>query len=110
MSPPGSPPGGDILTSSADRSVRRAGNRSIRGRDRRTRGGERATGVVKTEDAFSLQVVTQDGALRSFAKRDLAELVRERESAMPVFGSDRIGEAALEDLLSFLGTLRGSRQ
>ena len=76
----------------------------------RTRSGERATGVVKAEDAFSVQVVTQDGALRSFAKRDLAELVRERESAMPVFGSDRVGEAALEDLLSFLGTLRGSRK
>ena len=77
----------------------------------RTRGGgERATGVVKGEDAFSLQVVTQDGALRSFAKRDLVELERERESAMPVFGSDRVGDAALEDLLAYLGTLRGSRQ
>ena len=76
----------------------------------RTRGGEHVTGVVKAEDAFSLQVVTQDGALRSFAKRDLAQLTRETESAMPAFGSDRVGEAALEDLLAYLGTLRGSRQ
>jgi len=49
-------------------------------------------------------------ALRSFAKRDLAQLTRETESAMPAFGSDRVGEAALEDLLAYLGTLRGSRQ
>jgi putative heme-binding domain-containing protein len=74
----------------------------------RTRGGERATGVVKGEDAFSLQVVTRDGVLRSFAKRDLAELKRESASAMPVFGADRFGDAALEDLLAYLGMLRGA--
>jgi len=76
----------------------------------RTRAGELVRGVVKSEDAFSLQVVTEDGALRAFNKRDLAELTRETESAMPVFGPDRVNDAALEDLLAYLGSLRGSRQ
>jgi putative heme-binding domain-containing protein len=71
------------------------------------RGGERVTGVVKSEDAFSLQLVTLDGSLRAVAKRDIDELTRERESAMPVFDSDRLSDAALEDLLAYLGTLRG---
>lgn len=74
----------------------------------RTRAGERVTGVVKAEDAFSLQLVTEDGALRAFGKRELAELTRERDSAMPVFGPDRLSDATLEDLLAYLGTLRGS--
>ncbi|HSC14051.1 MAG TPA: c-type cytochrome, partial [Gammaproteobacteria bacterium] len=73
----------------------------------RARGGS-TTGVVKAEDAFSLQLVTEDGELRAFAKGELAELTRERESAMPVFGPERLSDAALEDLLSFLGTLRGA--
>lgn len=72
----------------------------------RTRRGERMTGLVKAEDAFSLQLVTADGALRAFAKRELAELVREEKSAMPVFAPPRLSDAALEDLLAYLGTLR----
>jgi putative heme-binding domain-containing protein len=74
----------------------------------RTRRGERVTGVVKGEDAFSLQLVSEDGELRAFVKRDLPELTRETESAMPVFGPERLSDAALEDLLAYLGTLRGA--
>ncbi len=74
----------------------------------RTRGGERVMGVVKAEDAFSLQLVSEGGALRAFAKRELAELARERDSAMPAFGPDRLSDAAFEDLLAYLGTLRGA--
>jgi putative heme-binding domain-containing protein len=73
----------------------------------RTRAGERVTGVVKAEDAFSLQLVTENGALRAFVKREIAELTRESESAMPVFDVERLTDAALEDLLAYLGTLRG---
>jgi putative heme-binding domain-containing protein len=74
----------------------------------RTRGGERVTGVVKSEDAFSLQLVTEDGALRAFVKRNLAQITRESESPMPAFDAERLSDAGLEDLLAFLGTLRGS--
>jgi putative heme-binding domain-containing protein len=72
-----------------------------------TRRGERVTGVVKAEDAFSLQIVTLDGELRAFDRRELASITRASESAMPVFGADRLSDAALEDLLAYLGTLRG---
>jgi hypothetical protein len=72
-------------------------------------GGERIEGVVKGEDAFSLQVVTAEGDLRAFRKRELDRLVRSPESLMPVFDTDRLGDAALEDLLAYLGTLRGAQ-
>lgn len=81
--------------------------RGFRGVTVVTRRGERVEGIVKGEDAFSLQVLTVDGALRAFRKRDLAELVRVSESAMPRFAPDRMSDAALEDLLAYLGTLRG---
>jgi putative heme-binding domain-containing protein len=72
-------------------------------------GGARIEGVVKGEDAFSLQVITVGGELRSFAKRDLAALQRSEESLMPVFDASRLSDAAFEDLLAYLGTLRGVR-
>lgn len=73
-----------------------------------TRSGERIEGVVKGEDAFSIQIVTVDGELRAFRKRDLAELERRTESLMPVYDTSRLADTALEDLLAYLGTLRGA--
>jgi putative heme-binding domain-containing protein len=73
-----------------------------------TRARERVEGVVKGEDAFSLQIVTVGGELRAFRKRELAELVRSAESLMPVYDAERLSDAALEDLLAYLGTLRGA--
>ena len=72
-------------------------------------GGERIEGVVKGEDAFSVQVVTVDGALRAFRNQGLGELTRGTESLMPVFDESRLSDAALEDLLAYLGTLRGAQ-
>ena len=43
-----------------------------------TRSGERVEGVVKGEDAFSIQIVTGSSELRAFRKRELAELTRSR--------------------------------
>ena len=73
-----------------------------------TRAGERLEGVVKGEDAFSLQIVTVDGELRALRKRELAGLERQSESLMPVYDANRLTEAALEDLLAYLGSLRGA--
>jgi len=73
-------------------------------------GGERVEGVVKGEDAFSLQVVTTEGELAAFKKRELDELDRSEKSLMPVFDETRLSNAALEDLLAYLGTLRGAQQ
>jgi putative heme-binding domain-containing protein len=75
-----------------------------------TRRGERVEGVVKGEDAFSLQVVTVDGELAAFPKRGLADLERSSKSLMPVFDMSKLPDAALEDLLAYLGTLRGGQR
>jgi cytochrome c oxidase cbb3-type subunit III len=72
----------------------------------RTRRDERVRGVVKTEDAFSMQIVDATGRLRGYRKADLEELTREPESLMPRFSSDRLSERELDDLVAFLGTLR----
>jgi putative heme-binding domain-containing protein len=71
-----------------------------------TRTSERVEGVVKGEDAFSIQIVTAGGALRAFRKEDLRQLTRGTESLMPVYDSARLSDAALEDLLAYLGKLR----
>jgi putative heme-binding domain-containing protein len=75
-----------------------------------TRSGERVEGVVKGEDAFSLQVVTVGGELEAFQKRDLEGLERSSKSLMPVYDSSKLSDAALEDLLAYLGTLRGGQR
>jgi putative heme-binding domain-containing protein len=72
-------------------------------------GGELVEGVVKGEDAFSLQLVTVDGELEAFRKRELAELERSARSLMPVFDDSRLSDEELEDLLAYLATLRGAQ-
>jgi putative heme-binding domain-containing protein len=74
-----------------------------------TRAAERVEGVIKSEDAFSIQVVTAGGELRAFAKRGPDEIVRGTQSLMPAYDTGRLSDAALEDLLAYLGTLRGAR-
>lgn len=71
-----------------------------------TREGERIRAVVKGEDAFSIQVMDTGGRLQGYRKADLRELAREERSLMPAFGPERLNEAALDDLLAYLGTLR----
>ncbi len=68
--------------------------------------GERIRGVVKGEDAFSIQVVEIGGRLQGYLKQSLQEVVREERSLMPAFGADRLDDAALDDILAYLGTLR----
>ena len=66
-------------------------------------------GGLLDEDAFSIQVVTASGALRAFAKQGPEEIVRSAQSLMPAYDTSRLSEAALEDLLAYLGTLRGAQ-
>jgi putative heme-binding domain-containing protein len=68
--------------------------------------GARVHGAVKGEDAFSIQVVETGGRLQGYLKSDLREIVREERSLMPAFGEDRMSDAALDDVLAYLGTLR----
>lgn len=68
--------------------------------------GERIEGVVKGEDAFSLQVVDTDARLQGYLKANLRSFVHEDESLMPRFGRLRLSERELDDLLAFLATQR----
>jgi hypothetical protein len=45
--------------------------------------------------------------LQGYLKADLQGIVREERSLMRQFGPDRLSDEALDDLLRYLGTLRG---
>jgi putative heme-binding domain-containing protein len=68
--------------------------------------GERIEGVIKAEDAFSIQVLTVDGRLLGLRKAALGKIAPRAESLMPAFSVNTLGESQLEDLLAYLGTLR----
>jgi putative heme-binding domain-containing protein len=70
--------------------------------------GERIEGVMKAEDAFSIQVLTTDGRLLGLSKASLTKLMPRAESLMPVYSPAKLPDAALEDLLAYLGTLRST--
>jgi putative heme-binding domain-containing protein len=70
--------------------------------------GEHIEGVIKAEDAFSIQVLTTDGRLLGLEKSTLTKLTPRADSLMPVYSPDKLPSAALEDLLAYLGTLRNT--
>jgi putative heme-binding domain-containing protein len=72
-----------------------------------TNDGRRIRGVRKNEDTFSVQLMTVNEELRSFFKRDLKEVVPEKQSLMPAYGPERLSEDELADLIRYLRTLRG---
>jgi putative heme-binding domain-containing protein len=75
-----------------------------------TRDGQRIRGARKGEDAFSIQIMDTRERLQGYVKAELKEVSRETQSLMPASGPDRLNDAALDDLLEFLGTLRAETQ
>ena len=71
-----------------------------------TRDGQRIRGVKKNEDAFSVQIMDTRERIQGYVKADLKELIDEETSLMPDFGSDRMPDADLTDLVTYLRTLR----
>ena len=71
-----------------------------------TRDGTQVRGATKGEDAFSIQLVDTRGRMQGYLKADVRELVREERSLMPPFDEERLDQAALDDLLAYLGSLR----
>lgn len=69
--------------------------------------GERMQGVKKNEDLFSIQVIDTSGRIQGFRKDALRQLDVSMVSMMPAFTTEMLSEAALEDLVSYLATLRG---
>jgi putative heme-binding domain-containing protein len=70
--------------------------------------GERIRGAKKSEDAFSILIMDVHERLQGYLKADVKEVVNEGRSLMPDFGVERLNDGDLDDLLRFLGNLRGS--
>jgi putative heme-binding domain-containing protein len=68
----------------------------------------RVRGLRKNEDAFSIQIMDMTGRIQGYAKQGLRDVVVEDKSPMPIFGTDRLSDADLNDLLSYLTRLRGT--
>ena len=73
-----------------------------------TRDGRRIRGARKNEDTFSIQLMTGAEEILSFQKRDLTEVVTDPQSLMPAYGPERLPDDALQDLIRYLRTLRGT--
>ncbi|MCG8416107.1 MAG: c-type cytochrome [Pseudomonadales bacterium] len=63
---------------------------------------EELQGVLKSEDAFSLQLLDRNQRLRAFMKSDLRSLQRDDESLMPAFSSAQLSDDELIDILNYL--------
>ena len=70
-------------------------------------GGQSMRGVTKNEDLFSIQIMAVEGRIQGFEKDRLEALEKPTESLMPVFGRDLLSDSELDDLVSYLETLRG---
>jgi alcohol dehydrogenase (cytochrome c) len=73
-----------------------------------TRDGRKVRGTRKSEDPFSIQVMTGNEDLLSFSKRDVREVVADTQSLMPAYGLERLPDSDLADLLRYLKSLRGA--
>ncbi len=69
--------------------------------------GQTVRGVRKNGDLFSVQIMDGRERLQGYLRSDVREVSTPRASAMPVFGVDRLNESDLNDLLSYLATLKG---
>ena len=72
-----------------------------------TPGGQQVQAVKKNEDLFSVQVMDTRERIQGYVKSDLKEVKDETKSAMPPFGTDRLSESQLDDVVRYLMTLKG---
>lgn len=74
-----------------------------------TADGRRIRGVAKSEDAFSIRIMDTNEQLQGHAKSALREVIAEPRSLMPAFEAQQLSDRELDDLLRYLGTLRGQK-
>ena len=67
-----------------------------------TEENDRFRGIIKGEDAFSIQVLGTNQVLRGFRKSTLHELVYEDQSVMTTFNESALNNRELTDILSYL--------
>jgi mono/diheme cytochrome c family protein len=46
--------------------------------------------------------------IQGYLREDMRTVSNEKKSAMPVFGTDRLSDADLDDLLAYLESLQGT--
>ena len=71
------------------------------------RDGQRIRAVRKNEDEFSIQIMDLRQRVQGYAKANITEVANDKQSVMPAFGPNQLSEGDLDDLLSYLATLRG---
>ena len=71
-----------------------------------TADGSTVVGVPMNEDTFTVQIMDTSERVHSLEKRSLKSFRHENRSLMPTYGSNRLSEADLDDLLAYLQTLR----
>ena len=69
--------------------------------------GSPISGVKKNEDLFSVQIMDTTERIQGYEKDKLKAVADGVRSAMPVFGSNRLSDSDLDDLVRYLQTLRG---
>jgi len=75
-----------------------------------THDGQRIRGVRKNEDEFSIQIMDMRERLQGYLKSNLTEFTLDKQSVMPAYGSDRLSDSDLDDLLRYLGSLRATAE
>jgi len=69
--------------------------------------GTSTSGIHLNEDEYSVHLRDLSGNLRSFMKKELADVTLPRQSMMPAYGA--LSPADLENLVAYLGSLRPTR-
>jgi cytochrome c oxidase cbb3-type subunit III len=67
--------------------------------------GKTLEGIARNEDNFSIQLLTQDGALYSLTKSKLKNLSYRKESPMPADYETRLSASEIDDLVNYLASL-----
>ena len=68
--------------------------------------GQKIRGIKKAEDVFSIQVMDTRERIQGYLRSGLQEVIYEKTSLMPAYGSDRLSDSDLNDLVGYLSTLR----
>lgn len=68
-------------------------------------GGKTMEGLVRNEDNFSIQLLSQDGTLHLLAKSTLLSLRYRKESPMPADYGTRLSVSEIDDLVNYLASL-----
>lgn len=71
-----------------------------------TAGGETLEGVLKNEDSFTLLVLTADGDITTFKRKQLRSVHTPQRSQMPADYGRRLRPEEVQDLLAFLDRQR----